>query len=162
MATSRDNERRAETRAPAARPVVDSTRHRYPALEAWRTAARNGVKFSADHPLERAACREANAEEYDALADRALTPREAATWRRVAADEMAEAMTILTFLAEAGMAPSRSRARDLIQQGGVYFYPHGEAGESERITDLGFSVPARDGAIVQVGKLQFVRIRASQ
>ena len=75
---------------------------------------------------------------------------------------LAEAANIVTFLTEAGLASSRSRARDLIQQGGVSFYPTGEAGASERVTDAGFSVPARDGAIVQVGKLQFARIRASK
>ncbi len=74
---------------------------------------------------------------------------------------LAEPTPIVALIAEAGMAPSRSRARDLIQQGGVYLYPEGEQSEAERITDVSFLVPARDGAIVQVGKFQFVRIRVS-
>ncbi len=74
---------------------------------------------------------------------------------------LAEATNILTLLTEAGMAPSRSRARDLVQQGGVYLYPSGEESEAERITDPGRVIAPKDGAIVQVGKLQFVRIRTS-
>jgi tyrosyl-tRNA synthetase len=68
---------------------------------------------------------------------------------------------IVALIAEAGLAPSRSRARDLIQQGGVYFYAEGEQSAAQRITDVNFVVPAKDGAIVQVGKLQFVRIRVA-
>ena len=74
---------------------------------------------------------------------------------------LAAPVNILTLLTEAGMAPSRSRARDLVQQGGVYIYPLGAEGEVERITDVGRMIEPRDGAIVQVGKLQFIRLRAS-
>ncbi len=75
--------------------------------------------------------------------------------------QLAGPTNIVTLIAEAGLVPSRSRARDLIQQGGVYFYPEGAESEAQRLTDVNFVVPAHDGAIVQVGKLQFVRIRVS-
>ena len=74
---------------------------------------------------------------------------------------LAEPTTIVALIADAGLAPSRGRARDLIQQGGVYLYPEGEQSEAQRITDVNFLVPAKHGAIVQVGKLQFVRLRVS-
>jgi tyrosyl-tRNA synthetase len=74
---------------------------------------------------------------------------------------LAESTPIVALMADAGLAPSRGRARDLIQQGGVYLYPEGEQSEAQRITDVNHLVPAKDGAIVQVGKLQFVRIRVS-
>jgi|SRR5579859_3723128 len=75
---------------------------------------------------------------------------------------LSEPVNIVTLIADAKLASSRSRARDLIQQGGVYLHPKGEAGPSERITDPGRIVEPEDGLIVQVGKFQFVRIRASQ
>lgn len=72
---------------------------------------------------------------------------------------LAQPTPIVTMLTEAGMASSRSRARDLIQQGGVSLYPDGEESEPERVSDPGFVVQPRDGMILQVGKLQFRRIR---
>ncbi|HEU0004220.1 MAG TPA: tyrosine--tRNA ligase [Ktedonobacteraceae bacterium] len=65
---------------------------------------------------------------------------------------------ILTLMVDARLAKSKSDARRLIQQGGVTFYPHGEAGEAQRITAIDFIVPAIDGAILKVGKLQYIRI----
>jgi tyrosyl-tRNA synthetase len=73
---------------------------------------------------------------------------------------LARPTNIVALMVEAGMAPSRSRARDLIQQGGVYLYED-EAAEAQRITDASVIVPARNGIIIQVGKLQFVRIKVS-
>lgn len=67
---------------------------------------------------------------------------------------------IVSLITQWGQASSRSRARDLIQQGGVYYYPEGEQSEAQRITDVAF-VPAKDGAIVQVGKRFFARLRFS-
>ncbi len=74
---------------------------------------------------------------------------------------LAQPTPIVTLLIEAGMAASRSRARDLIQQGGVSLYLAGEESEPERVSDPGFVVQPRDGMILQVGKLQFRRIRVS-
>lgn len=73
---------------------------------------------------------------------------------------LAEPTNIVTLIVDQWrLAPSRSRARDLIQQGGVYFYPEGEQSAAQRITDVSFVAPAKDGAIVQVGKHDFRRIR---
>jgi tyrosyl-tRNA synthetase len=65
---------------------------------------------------------------------------------------------ILTLLVDAGLAKSKSEARRLIQQGGVSFFPQGENSEARRITAVDFIVPAQNGAILRVGKLQYIRI----
>lgn len=71
---------------------------------------------------------------------------------------LTEPMDIVAFVVDAKMATSRNNARDLIKQGGVYLYPDGENGGEERITDFGFQVPAKHGAIVRVGKRKYIRI----
>jgi hypothetical protein len=68
---------------------------RYQALDLWRAARQRGVTFAANDPLERAACREANAVELDHLASAARSPREAAVWRSAADAEMGESVAIL-------------------------------------------------------------------
>ena len=84
-------------RAQRAQPnTVSAGEHRrYHALDLWRRARERGISLAANDPLERAACREANAEEPDRLATAARTPREAVLWRAVADTEMAEAVAIL-------------------------------------------------------------------
>ena len=71
---------------------------------------------------------------------------------------LAEPVNILTLLVDAGLVSSKSEARRLVQQGGVTFFPAGEAGEADRITDVNFTVPVIDGAILKVGKLKYIRI----
>lgn len=58
----------------------------------------------------------------------------------------------LDLVAALGMAPSRSEARRLIQQGGVEL-------EGGRLADPGVAVLPRDGAVLKVGKRGFCRIR---
>jgi tyrosyl-tRNA synthetase len=65
---------------------------------------------------------------------------------------------ILTLMVDAHLAKSKSDARRLIQQGGVSFFPQGEAGDGQRISAIDFIVPAQSGAIFKVGKLQYIRI----
>jgi tyrosyl-tRNA synthetase len=72
---------------------------------------------------------------------------------------LAQPMLIVTLLTEAGLATSRSHARDLVQQGGVPLYLDGEGSEAERVRAPGFVVQPRDGIMLQVGKLQFRRLR---
>ena len=72
---------------------------------------------------------------------------------------LSEPVNILTLLVDARLVASKSEARRLVQQGGVTFFPEGEAGEAERITDVNFTVPVIDGAILKVGKLQYIRIK---
>jgi len=93
------------------RPAYPAVRRRYLALDAWRAAQARGVHFPCNHPLERAACHEANAAEYDALADRARSLGEAATWRRIADEEMAESIAILAD-AERRARAAEARRRD--------------------------------------------------
>jgi tyrosyl-tRNA synthetase len=71
---------------------------------------------------------------------------------------LTQPVDIVSFLVDAKMATSRNNARELIKQGGVYLYPDGENGGEERITDADFQVPAKNGAIVRVGKRKYVRI----
>lgn len=57
---------------------------------------------------------------------------------------------IVDLLAEAGLTTSKSQARRLIQQGGVRL-------NGERIEEIGFTVPLREGTL-QVGRRKFVRL----
>jgi tyrosyl-tRNA synthetase len=66
---------------------------------------------------------------------------------------------IVTLMVEARLAPSKSEARRLIQQGGVSFFPQGEAGPAQSVTAPDFVVPVSDGAVLKVGKLRYLRIR---
>ena len=73
---------------------------------------------------------------------------------------LSEPVNILTLLVDARLVTSKSEARRLVHQGGVTFFPEGEAGEAERITDVNFTVPVIDGAILKVGKLHYIRIKS--
>lgn len=73
--------------------------------------------------------------------------------------QLASPVDILTFIVDAKLARSRGEARRLVQQGGISFFAEGESGEAQRITDVSFTVPVIDGAILKVGKLQYIRIR---
>jgi tyrosyl-tRNA synthetase len=75
---------------------------------------------------------------------------------------LSQPIDILTLIVDARLAKSKGEARRLVQQGGVSFYPDGEAGESQRVTDVDFVVPVVDGAILKVGKLQYIRIKSLQ
>ncbi|QBD82159.1 tyrosine--tRNA ligase [Ktedonosporobacter rubrisoli] len=67
---------------------------------------------------------------------------------------------IVELIAEAKLAASNNKARELIRQGGVQFLPTGEMSKAERVADPEFIVPALDGAVLKVGKRQYIRIRA--
>jgi tyrosyl-tRNA synthetase len=71
---------------------------------------------------------------------------------------MSEDLPVVTFLHQAKLAASKTVARQLIAQGGVYLRQQGAVGPTERVTDPNAIIPARAGAEVRVGKLKFVRI----
>ena len=73
---------------------------------------------------------------------------------------LSEPTNIVSLMIDAKLASSRSEARRLVQQGGVSLFPSGESGESERITDVDFVVPVISGAVLKVGKLQYIRLKA--
>jgi tyrosyl-tRNA synthetase len=73
--------------------------------------------------------------------------------------QLSHPMDILTFIVDAKLAKSKGESRRLVQQGGVSFFPAGEASEAQRICDVNFVVPVFDGAILKIGKLQYIRIR---
>lgn len=67
---------------------------------------------------------------------------------------------VVELIVEAGLAASNNKARELIKQGGVALFTHGASGESERISDPNYNVEVIDGAILKVGKRQYIRIKA--
>ncbi|GLV56682.1 tyrosine--tRNA ligase [Dictyobacter sp. S3.2.2.5] len=67
---------------------------------------------------------------------------------------------IVEVIVEAGLAASNNRARELIKQGGVSLFPKGASGDSERISDPTYTLDVIDGAILKVGKRQYIRIKA--
>ena len=78
---------------PGASPA--SERSRYPALHAWRMAHEEGVELPETHPLDRAACHEANAAEFDRLADDLPSLADAGALKCMAYEEIAESIAIL-------------------------------------------------------------------
>src|SRR5436305_5632837 len=80
--------------------------------------------------------------------------------RDIPEHHLTEPVNILTLMVDAKLAASKSEARRLVHQGAVSFFPEGEAGEAERITDVDFTVPVIDGAILKVGKLHYIRIKS--
>jgi len=73
--------------------------------------------------------------------------------------QLSHPVNILTLMVDAKLAKSNGEARRLVQQGGVSFFPEGEASEAQRISDVNFVVPVIDGAILKIGKLQYIRIK---
>ena len=71
---------------------------------------------------------------------------------------LSEPTNIITLMLDAKLASSRNEARRLVQQGGVTFFPEGDANHSERITDINFTVPVIEGAVLKAGKLRYIRI----
>jgi tyrosyl-tRNA synthetase len=58
---------------------------------------------------------------------------------------------VVDLLVEAGLAPTKSQARRLIQQGGVRL-------DGEPVTDIELTVKVEEGVVVQVGKRRYVRL----
>ncbi len=73
---------------------------------------------------------------------------------------LAEPTNIVNLIVEAKLAQSRNAARQLVLQNGVTLYPSGEEGDAQRITDIDYVVPVIDGAVLKVGKLHYIRIKA--
>jgi tyrosyl-tRNA synthetase len=73
---------------------------------------------------------------------------------------MSEPKNIVEVLVDAKLETSNNRARTLVKEGGVSWFPKGEASEPERITDFNFMLPAIDGAVLKAGKRRYVRIKA--
>lgn len=68
-----------------------------------------------------------------------------------AADMRDGKVWIVKLLTEAGMAPSNSEARRLVQQGGVTL-------DGQRISDPSANIEVRTGQVLRAGKLRFARI----
>jgi len=73
---------------------------------------------------------------------------------------MSEPKNIVEVMVNAKLAASNNKARELIKQGGVSWFPTGESGDAERISDFDFVLPVVDGAILKVGKRHYIRIKA--
>ncbi|GAC1365857.1 MAG: tyrosine--tRNA ligase [Ktedonobacteraceae bacterium] len=74
---------------------------------------------------------------------------------------LSSSRNIVDLIVDAKLAASNNKARELIKQGGVSLFPQGEAGEPERVADADFIVDAIEGAILKVGKRQYIRIKVS-
>nr|WP_233097591.1 tyrosine--tRNA ligase [Dictyobacter vulcani] len=74
--------------------------------------------------------------------------------------QLGSAKNVVDLIVEAGLAASNNKARELIKQGGVALFPEGASGNSERITDPNYTVDVIDGAILKVGKRNYLRIKA--
>ncbi len=72
---------------------------------------------------------------------------------------MSEPKNIVEVLVDAKMETSNNRARTLIKEGGVSWFPKGASGDPERITDFNFVLPAVDGAVVKAGKRRYIKIK---
>lgn len=70
-----------------------------------------------------------------------------------------EPMNVVDFVIAVGLATSRNEVRNIIKQGGVSLFPHGEQGEEQRITSFDTFVPANNGVVIKVGKRRYVRIK---
>ena len=66
---------------------------------------------------------------------------------------------IVDVMVDAKLAGSNNKARELLKQGAVSLFPQGEAGDSQRITDSEYTLDPVDGAILKVGKRQYIRIK---
>jgi tyrosyl-tRNA synthetase len=73
--------------------------------------------------------------------------------------QLKKPVDIVTFIVDAKLAKSKGHARRLIQQGGVSLVHEGEKSGAQHISDFNFIVPLNDGAILKVGKLQYIRIK---
>ncbi len=78
----------------------------------------------------------------------------------IPAVRLSESTNIVTFIVSHGLAASNNKARELIAQGGVSLFLHGEQGEATKITDAEYMVEVLDGVVLKVGKRQFVRLKA--
>jgi len=58
---------------------------------------------------------------------------------------------VLDLLTNAGLAPSKSEARRLVQQGGVKL-------NGERIDDFKFTIPSGGERVLQVGRRKFLKL----
>lgn len=72
---------------------------------------------------------------------------------------LAEPTNVVSLIVDAKLAPSRNEARRRVQQGGVTLYLSGEEDDAQRVTDVDYVVPVIDGAVLKVGKLNYIRIR---
>jgi tyrosyl-tRNA synthetase len=69
-------------------------------------------------------------------------------------------MNIVELIKGAGLAHSNNEVRNIIGQGGVSLFLHGENSEEHRVSSGEEIVPAQDGIIVKFGKRKYLRIQA--
>ncbi len=66
---------------------------------------------------------------------------------------------IVEVMVDAKLAGSNNKARELLKQNAVSLFPQGAAGDAQRITDSEYTLNPTDGAILKVGKRQYIRLR---
>lgn len=66
---------------------------------------------------------------------------------------------LVDIIVDAGLAPSKNRARELIRQGGVSSFAQGEHGTAVRIDDVEATIEPIEGVILKVGKRHYLKIQ---
>ncbi|HNQ36234.1 MAG TPA: tyrosine--tRNA ligase, partial [bacterium] len=110
--------------------------------EAKERLARDVVAFYHGEPAAAAA-----AAEFSRVFSQGAAPDDILTVRRPAG----QATPLLELLVEAGLAPSRSEARRLIQQGGVRV-------NDERVADPGQTISGPGEFLIKAGKRRFLKL----
>jgi tyrosyl-tRNA synthetase len=68
---------------------------------------------------------------------------------------------IVDVMVDAKLAGSNNKARELLKQNAVSLFPQGATGDAQRITESEYTLDPIDGAILKVGKRQYIRLRNS-
>ena len=97
------------------------------------------------------AAREARAE-FDRIFSERQAPSEMPEVEVTEADLAGDGMRLVELIVRAGLAPSKSEARRLVQQGAVRL-------AEENLQDENAQVKPRDGQVLQVGKRRFARVK---
>ncbi len=100
------------------------------------------------HGPEAAACAQA---EFERVFSHHEIPEDMPELKIDAADIQNGRVWIVKLLTAAGMAPSNSEARRLIQQGGVTL-------DGQKISDPSANIEVKNGQVLRAGKLKFARI----
>ena len=66
---------------------------------------------------------------------------------------------IVDVMVDAKLAGSNNKARELLKQNAVSLFPQGATGDPIRITDNEYTLDPLDGAILKVGKRQYIRFK---
>lgn len=93
--------------------------------------------------------------EFERVFSQRETPQDMPEVRLTGADMEEGAVWIVKLLVDAGMSPSNSEARRLVQQGAVTL-------DGEKVDDPFAKITPADGQVLRAGKLRFARLRVER